>query len=73
MLNIRTSNINWSKLYRVFTCLVIFWTGIILLVPKQLYEPVSLVLIAIQSVLLYLTRSGNYVPDRTDTIQGVKQ
>lgn len=64
MIAIRTSNIDWAKAAKIFGALSVFWLGIIKLLPSNVYEPVSIVLIAIQSALLYLTRSGKYVEDR---------
>ncbi len=65
---IRTENINWTKMATVFGALVVFWTAMINLLPPKLYEPVYIILTAIQSVILYLMRSGNYVPNRQDVL-----
>ena len=63
-LHIRTTNIDWARTAKIFGALSVFWIGIVKLVPPNIYEPVSIVLIAIQSALLYLTRSGKYVENR---------
>jgi hypothetical protein len=62
---IRTSNIDLPRMMIVFGALVVFWTSLVTILPSEVYDKVTVILTAIQSVLLYLMRSGKYVDYRT--------
>lgn len=70
MFPIRTNNIDWTRLSLVFGFLIVLWTGLVTLLPPGLYEPVSVVLVAIQSALLYLMRAGKSPTNPSNPPQG---
>lgn len=61
----RTSNINWTTVRVVVGAITAVWLGLVTLLPSDIYRVVSVILAAIQSGLLVLVRSGNYVEDRS--------
>lgn len=64
MFHVRTSNINWQTILTVVVTITAIWIGLATLLPPRVYEVVSIILVAIQSGLLVLVRSGKYVENR---------
>jgi hypothetical protein len=64
MYHIRTSNINWQTVLTAVIAVTAVWIGLATLLPPRVYEVVSIILVAVQSGLLVLVRSGKYVEDR---------
>jgi hypothetical protein len=60
---IRTTNINWAAVKTIVVAVTAVWIGLATLLPPDLYRVVSIILVAIQSGLIVLVRSGNHAED----------
>jgi hypothetical protein len=59
-------NMNWTRLWWVVGILAAFWLGLVTIVPPAWFRPISVVLSAVQSALLFASRGTKYVTNRTD-------
>jgi hypothetical protein len=59
-------NLNWTKLWWIVGILSILWVGLAEIVPANYYRPVSVILMAVQSALLFASRGTKYVVNRTE-------
>lgn len=62
-IRIRTTNINWAAVRTVVVAVTAVWIGLATLLPSKVYEVVSIILVALQSGLIVLVRSGNHAED----------
>jgi hypothetical protein len=58
-------NMNWVRLWWLIGILSTFWIGLATQLPEAWYKPVSVILTAIQSALLFASRGTKYVTDRS--------
>lgn len=58
-------NVDWVRLWWIVGIVAAFWTGLVTLLPPKVYQPVAVVLAALQAGLLFAARGGKYVADRT--------
>jgi hypothetical protein len=59
-------SINWTKMWWVVGIITTFWLGLVTVVPVQWFKVISIVLSALQSALLFASRSTKYVTNRTE-------
>ena len=59
-------NINWTRLWWILGIVTALWLGLVTIMPPNVFKPVSIVLSALQSALLFAARGTKYVQTRTD-------
>jgi hypothetical protein len=59
-------NMNWTRMWWIIGMLSTFWIGLATQLPETWYKPVSVILTALQSALLFASRGTKYVAQRTD-------
>ena len=56
--------INWKRLWWVLGIVLTVWTGLVTMLPPEIYKPVAVILAALQSAFLFAARGTVYVTDR---------
>jgi hypothetical protein len=59
-------NINWVRLWWIVGILTAFWLGLVTVIPMTWFKPISVVLSAAQSAMLFAARGTKYVSSRTE-------
>ena len=59
-------NLNWNRLWWVIGIITTLWLGMATIIPIEYFKPVSVVLSAVQSALLFATRGTKYVVNRQE-------
>jgi hypothetical protein len=62
----KLENLNWIRLWWVIGIISAFWLGLVTIVPMVWFKPISVVLSAIQTALLFAARGTKYVTNRTE-------
>lgn len=57
---------NWVRLWWIIGILTALWLGLVTIIPAEWFRPVSVVLSAVQSALLFAIRGTKYVTTRTE-------
>jgi hypothetical protein len=58
------SNPNWRQAWFVSGFFSLAWIGLASLIPDHYFKPVAVIVVLIQSLILYIIRGGKYVVDR---------
>jgi hypothetical protein len=59
-------SMNWIRLWWIVGIVTTLWLGMATIIPMAYFKPVSVVLSALQSALLFATRGTKYVQNRTE-------
>jgi hypothetical protein len=59
-------NMNWTRLWWIIGIITALWLGLVTIIPPEWFKPVSVVLSAVQSALLFASRGTKYVANRIE-------
>jgi hypothetical protein len=62
----KLETINWTRLWWIVGIVACFWTGIITLVPADVFKYVAIPLNALQVALAFAARGTKYVVNRIE-------
>ena len=58
--------INWTRLWWFIGIITTMWLGLATIIPQDYFKPISIVLSALQSAILFAARGTKYVTNRTE-------
>jgi len=58
--------VNWKRLGWILTGFGVVWGTLVMIIPPVLFKYVSSILAAAAVAIAYFTRSGQWVPSRSD-------
>lgn len=62
----RPETINWIRLWWIIGIVTTLWLGLATIIPMEYFKPVSVVMSAVQSAMLFAARGTKYVVNREE-------